>query len=110
MLTALAILGKHAGRQKDVLSRFRPELAVLLVTPGYFWGARCSHRTWAEYYIFIIRLSLTATCVHQPLPFVFSLQNALELHFNVLSATLRVPGAVMYIAMLARAAHGPGNC
>lgn len=34
MLTALAVLGKHAGRQKDVLSHFRPELGVLLVTPG----------------------------------------------------------------------------
>lgn len=69
MLNALAVLGKHAGRQKDVLSHFRPELGVLLVTPG------CNHRTWAEYYIFIIRLSLAANCVHQPLPFVCLLQS-----------------------------------
>lgn len=36
MLTALAVLGKHAVRQKDVLSHFRSELGVLLVTPGCF--------------------------------------------------------------------------
>lgn len=34
---------------------------------------------------------------------------SLEVHFNVLSA-LRAPAAVMYIIMLAGAAHGPGNC
>lgn len=109
MLTALAVLGRHAGRQKDVLSPFRPELGVLLITPGCFWGAGCNHRTWAEYYTFIIRLSLAATCVHQPLPFVCSLQNGLEVHFNALSATLRAPDAVMYVAMLAGAGHSPGN-
>lgn len=77
MLTALAVLDKDAGGQKDVLSHFRPELGVLLVTPECFWGAGCNHKTWAEYYIFIIRFSLAVTCVHQPLPFVCSLQNGL---------------------------------
>lgn len=47
MLTALAVLGRYAGRHRDALSHLRPELGILLVTPGCPWGAGCNHRTWA---------------------------------------------------------------
>lgn len=39
MLTALAVLGRHAGRQRVVLSHLRPELGALLGYPMVSLGS-----------------------------------------------------------------------
>lgn len=47
MWTALAVLGKHSERQKDVLSSLRSLLEALLVIPECLWGDGCNHGTQA---------------------------------------------------------------
>lgn len=109
MLTALAVLGKHAVTERCPLP-FQARARSPASNP------RVILESWVQpqdkgrvLYIYNKTFCCCNLCPSAITLCLLPPKWPWRWPFSALSATLRAPGAVMYIVMLAGAAHGPGN-